>query len=138
MANREDILRISGFGCQCTSKFGKATGKMGYPKVYIFLMKKSRMTANPGSTLMNLDLIMQNEYKNPRIGSHTMVGFIMKTKDEKTNKELAEVFPFIISFKIIKENTITGKSGLGDWEKSSRTGIKHNWIQLFSSMIYKI
>lgn len=96
------------------------------------------MIASPGNTLLNFDLIIKVEYKNPRIGSHIMVGFIMKTNDEKTNNETAELFPFIISFKIIKENTITGKSGLGDWENNSRTGIMHNCIQLFSSMIYNI
>lgn len=55
-----------------------------------------------------------------------MVGFMANTKTENANTEAVDLFLFNISFKIIKENMITGKSGLGDCENNSKTGMKHN------------
>ena len=43
-----------------------------------------------------------------------MVGFMAKTKTESANKNPAFLFDEKTSFKIIKENTITGKSAEGD------------------------
>jgi hypothetical protein len=37
-----------------------------------------------------------------------------KTKTEKANRREVFLFSFTISFKIINEKMITGKSGLGD------------------------
>lgn len=59
-----------------------------------------------------------------KIGSQMTVGFMAKVKTEKANRKEIFLFPDKISFKIINEKTITGKSGLGDCEKISKTGIK--------------
>ena len=138
IANLEDVFKISGLDVQGSPKSGNETGNTGYPKVYIFLMKKSKMITSPGSNLVNLDLTINIEYKKLRRGSQIMVGFIIKTKAEKANTEPAKLFPFMISFKTTSENTITGKSGLGDCENKRRNGIKQNWIQVFSWMIYTV
>ena len=90
---------------QGSPKSGNETGNTGYPKVYIFLMKKSKMITSPGSNLVNLDLTINIEYKKLRRGSQIMVGFIIKTKAEKANTEPAKLFPFMISFKTTSENT---------------------------------
>jgi len=54
-----------------------------------------------------------------------MVGLIENAKTDKANKNDMALFPMKISFKIIKESTMTGKSGLGDCVKNKRTGMKN-------------
>ena len=49
-----------------------------------------------------------------KIGSQITVGFIANIKTENANKKARFLFPDKISFRIIKENKIAGKSGLGD------------------------
>jgi hypothetical protein len=39
---------------------------------------------------------------------------MVKTNTEKAKSNLKFVFPLTISFKIIRDNAIAGKSGLGD------------------------
>jgi hypothetical protein len=68
----------------------------------------------------------ENMQRKTSIGNQIMVGFIAKTKTEKAKSKLMFLFPDIISFKIIKEKIITGRSGLGDWEKSNKIGRKHS------------
>ena len=71
------------------------------------------------------------------MGSHIMVGFMVKTKTEKAKRTAVFLFWIKISFKMISEKIITGKSGLGDWENNSRTGMKHRWIHVLFSVMYK-
>ena len=67
------------------------------------------------------------------MGNQIMVGFIAKTKTESVNRNPEFLFWRKTSFKIIKENTITGKSVDGDWEKRNSKGKKSRWIQNFFS-----
>ena len=64
-----------------------------------------------------------------------MVGLMAKTKIEIANSKEAFLFDVKISFKIIKEKTIAGKSGLGDCKNRNKTGIKKRWVQDFFSKI---
>jgi len=62
---------------------------------------------------------------------------ILKTKTEKAKSRENSLFLVKISFKIIKEKTIAGKSGLGDCTKKNKTGEKQSITHDFFSMIYK-
>ena len=53
-----------------------------------------------------------------------MVGFMAKTKTESANKNPAFLLDLKTSFKMINENTITGRSGDGDWLYRNKTGRK--------------
>ena len=64
-----------------------------------------------------------------------MVGLMAKTNMENANSKEAFLLDFKISFKIIKEKTIAGKSGLGDCENRNKTGMKKRCIQDFLSKI---
>ena len=64
-----------------------------------------------------------------------MVGFMAKTKTEKAKSNLKFRFPLMISFKIIKDSTIAGKSGLGDCKNNKKTGEIKSKIHVFFSNI---
>ena len=59
-----------------------------------------------------------------KIGNQMTVGFMAKVNTENANRKERFLFPDKISFKIIREKTITGKSGLGDCTKINKTGKK--------------
>jgi hypothetical protein len=61
-----------------------------------------------------------------KTGSQIMVGFIANVKTENANKNEKFLFPDKISFKIMSEKVMTGKSGLGDCAKINKTGTKIN------------
>ena len=62
---------------------------------------------------------------------------ILKTKTEKAKSRAKSLFLVKISFKIIKEKTIAGKSGLGDCTKKNKTGEKQSITHDFFSIMYK-
>ncbi len=65
----------------------------------------------PKNSPLILDLKMKILQRKTSIGNQIMVGFIAKTKTEKAKSKLMFLFPDIISFKIIKEKIMTGRSG---------------------------
>ncbi|BAP33263.1 uncharacterized protein CHSO_4226 [Chryseobacterium sp. StRB126] len=81
--------------------------------------------ALPKISFLKFDLRIKILQRKTSRGSQIMVGFMVKTKAEKAKSRLMFLFPDIISFKIIKEKIITGRSGLGDCAKSNKTGRKH-------------
>ena len=56
---------------------------------------------------------------------------MLKTKTENAKSSLAFWFPLRISFKIMRESAIAGKSGLGDWTKSRKISETKSKLQAF-------
>ncbi len=138
MANCEEIFKTSGLGFQNIPTSPNANGKMGYPNVQRFLMKKSRRMIIPEMRDLKLVLKIKTELRKVNTGSHIMVGFMAKTNTENAKRKVVFFCPVIISFKIINEKIITGRSGLGDCEKSSNTGRKQRCIQFLFSTVYNV
>ena len=67
---------------------------------------------------------MKTLQRKTKIGSQIMVGFMAKTKTESVNKNPAFLLDLKTSFKMINENTITGRSDEGDWLNRNKTGRK--------------
>ena len=59
------------------------------------------------------------------MGTQIIVGFRAKMKMEKASNFPVFLLEVKISFKMIKEKTITGKSGLGDCENRNKMGRKN-------------
>jgi predicted RNA-binding protein with EMAP domain len=91
----------------------------------MFLIKNKSRIAIPKSSFCTLDLRMRKECRKTNIGSHIMVGFTAKTNIENAKRSVVFLLPMAISFKIISEKIITGRSGLGDCENKNSTGKKH-------------
>lgn len=92
----------------------------------MFLIKNKKRIKIPGINVFKLDFTIKREYKKHKTGTQIIVGFMAKTKTEKAKIIDAVLFPDKISFNIIREKIITGKSGLGDCENNSKIGMKHN------------
>ena len=65
---------------------------------------------------------MKIGYKKLSIGSHIIVGLMLKTSIEKVNNNLKAWFFFNISHKIIIEKIMDGRSGLGDCKNKNNIG----------------
>ena len=135
IANCDEIFKTLGLGFHDTPGSPIAIGKTGKPNVHIFLMKKRKRIRIPKSNGLKLFLKIKTEFKNTSMGSHIIVGFIEKTKIEKAKRRVVFLFLAMSSFRIISEKIMTGRSGLGDCEKSNKTGRKQRCIQFFLSMI---
>jgi hypothetical protein len=64
--------------------------------------------------------MQKNKYRKPYHGR-----LYSKNKYRKCKKECGVFTAYGISFKIISEKIITGRSGLGDCENKNSTGKKH-------------
>jgi hypothetical protein len=91
----------------------------------MFFAKNTRRIKIPKSSFLKSDLKIKTAQRKVSMGSQIMVGFMAKIKMENAKRSVVFLFPAVISFKIIKERAMTGRSGLGDCENNNNTGRKH-------------